>query len=209
MPPTAAQPIRVAVSLYDGGAVVGRGAAADDELCVSLKEAAGLALAASGRERERVELARFVVELVDLEYALVEHDGRGVELVGGLVPARVLGRDMVRRRIDEGTAYLLRVMDPELGGVHKYYHAPTDRFDDRLHTIYTASTLYTLLAVYARDRDERLRRPIERAAGFLLSMQRVAPAIPATAPSTTPWISGGTSASRDSSSAPPPSRSLP
>ncbi|MCY0986491.1 terpene cyclase/mutase family protein [Nannocystis sp. ILAH1] len=179
LPPTAEQPLRVAVSLYDGGAVVGRGTATHDELCVSLKEAAGLALAASGYDSERVEQARFVVELVDLEYALVEHDGHGVELVGGLVPARVLDRDMVRRRIDEGTAYLLRVMDPELGGVHKYYHAPTDSFDDRLHTIYTASTLYTLLAVYARDRDERLRQPIERAAGFLLSMQRVAPGQPA------------------------------
>lgn len=178
LPPTAAQPSRVAVSLYDGGVIVGRGAAADDELCISLKAAAGVALAASGLERDRVEQARFVVELVDLDYALVEHDGHGVELVGGLVPARVLDRDMVRRRLDEGTAYLLRVMDPELGGVHKYYHAPTDSFDDRLHTIYTASTLYTLLAVHARGGDERLRRPIERAAGFLLSMQRVAPGQP-------------------------------
>jgi hypothetical protein len=125
-----------------------------------------------------VAQARFVVELLDHAYAMVEYEGEGVELVSGLVPVRVLDRAMLRQRIDEGKAYLLRVMDPQLGGVHKYYYAPTDSFDDRLHTIYTASTLYTLLAVHARDRDERLREPIERAAGFLLSMQRVAPGEP-------------------------------
>lgn len=175
VPLTAARPLRAAVSMYDEGAVVGRGTAADRELCVALEEATRRALAASGPARSRVAQARFVVELVDHAYALVEHEGKGVELVRDLVPVRVLDRAMVRRRIDEGKAYLLRVMDPELGGVHKYYHAPTDTFDDRLHTIYTASTLYTLLAVHALDRDEGLREPIARAAGFLRSMQRVAP----------------------------------
>jgi hypothetical protein len=171
---TADRPFDVAVSMYERGAVVGQGSSADERLCVALKGATGQALAAYGPDRSRVAQARFVVELTGHEYALVEHEGEGVELVSELVPVRVLDRVMVRRRIDEGTAYLLRVIDPELGGVHKYYHAPTDSFDDRLHTIYTASTIYTLLAVYAHDRDERLREPIERAAGFLLAMQRVA-----------------------------------
>ncbi|PCC69188.1 hypothetical protein SAMN02745121_05833 [Nannocystis exedens] len=175
LPRTAAQPLHVAVSMYDRGAVVGRGTAAADELCVALRDATLRALAASGPARSRLAEARFAVELTDYEYSLVEHEGQGVELASGLVPVRVLDRAMLRRRIDEGKAYLLRVMDPELGGVHKYYHAPTDGFEDRLHTIYTASTLYTLLAIYARDHDESLRQPIERAAGFLLSMQRVAP----------------------------------
>ncbi|WAS99259.1 terpene cyclase [Nannocystis punicea] len=175
LPLSAAQPFTVAVSMYDRGAVVGRGLAAGTELCEALEEATRRALAASGPDGSRVTRARFVVELIDHDYALVEYEGKGVELVRGLVPVRALDRAMVRRRIDEGKAYLLRVMDPALGGVHKYYHAPTDSFDDRLHTIYTASTLYTLLAVHAHDRDESLREPIARAAGFLLSMQRVAP----------------------------------
>ena len=178
VPLTAAQPFHVAVSMYHEGAVVGRGTGADTELCVALRDATRGALTASGPDRSHAAQARFVVELTDHQYALVEHEGRGVELASDLVPVRVLDRAMLRRRIDEGTAYLLRVMDPELGGVHKYYHAPTDTFEDRLHTIYTASTLYTLLAVHAHDRDERLRRPIERAAGFLLAMQRVAPGQP-------------------------------
>lgn len=175
VPLTAARPFHVTVSMYYEGAVVGRATAAGTELCVALRDAARRALAASGPDRSHVAQARFVVELSDHQYALVEHEGAGVELAGDLVPVRVLDRAMLRRRIDEGKAYLLRVMDPELGGVHKYYHAPTDTFEDRLHTIYTASTIYTLLAVYAHDRDERLRQPIDRAAGFLLAMQRVAP----------------------------------
>jgi rhamnogalacturonyl hydrolase YesR len=122
-----------------------------------------------------VPQARFLVELDGREYAVVEHEGKGVELVSGLVPVRVLDKAMLRRRIDEGKAYLLRMIDPELGGVHKYYDAPTDTFENRLHTIYTASTIYTLLAVYAHDQDENLREPIDRAADFLLSMQRIAP----------------------------------
>jgi len=175
LPLTAAQPLNVTVSMYHGGAVVGRGSSADTELCVALRGATRGALAASDLDRSQVAQARFVVELTDHQYALVEHEGGGVELASDLVPVRVLDRAMLRRRIDEGKAYLLRVMDPELGGVHKYYHAPTDTFEDRLHTIYTASTIYTLLAVRAHDPDEGLRQPIDRAAGFLRSMQRVAP----------------------------------
>lgn len=173
--PLTTRPPLVVVSMYHEGQVVGLGTSADDELCVALTKATERAVEASGPDRARVAQARFVVDLTAHDYALVEHEGKGVELVSGLVPVRVLDKAMVRQRIDEGKAYLLRMMDPELGGVHKYYDAPTDTFEDRLHTIYTASTLYTLLAVYAHDQDESLREPIERAAEFLLSMQRVAP----------------------------------
>lgn len=176
--PSTAQSLHVAVSMYHEGKIVGRGTSTAEELCVALQEATERAVAAAGLARSRVAQARFVVELDGRNYALVEHEGKGVELVGGLVPTRRLDRAMLRRRIDEGKAYLLRVIDPELGGVHKYYHARTDTFENRLHTIYTASTIYTLLAIYAHDRDPRLREPIERAAGFLLSMQRVAPGQP-------------------------------
>lgn len=173
LPLPARQPFQVVVSMYDEGQVVGWGTSVNDELCVALEEATQQAVADSGPDR--VAEARFVVELTDPDYAMVEHEGKGVELDSGMVPVRALDRAMLRRRIDEGKAYLLRVMDPELGGVHKYYDAPTDSFQDRLHTIYTASTIYTLIAIHAHDQDERLREPIERAAGFLLSMQRIAP----------------------------------
>jgi hypothetical protein len=176
--PPISKPLHVVVSIYDEGKVVGRARSTLDELCPALTEATRGAVAGSELNAAQIARARFVVDLTNHAYTLVEDERKGVELVGGQVPVRVLDKAMLRQRIDEGTAYLLRVMDPELGGVHKYYHAPTDTFDDQLHTIYTASTIYTLLMVYAHDGDERLREPIERGAKFLLSMQRIAPGQP-------------------------------
>jgi hypothetical protein len=174
--PLRGESLQVVVTMYADGEIVGRGTGIDDLLCVALKAATEQAVAAAGPAR--VARSRFVVELSDYEYALVEYEGRGLELVAGVVPVRTLERALLRRRIDEGKAYLLRVINPDLGGVHKYYYAPHDTFEERLYTVYTASTIYTLLAVYAHDHDERLRLPIERAADFLLWMQRIAPGQP-------------------------------
>ncbi|HWN66420.1 MAG TPA: hypothetical protein VNM90_02210, partial [Haliangium sp.] len=175
LPMITAQPLPVTVWLFHGGSPAGRGQSADTGLCVALKEATRRAIAAAGADRERLAQARLVIELPDRDYALVEHEGKGVELSHGLVPVRVFDKALLRRRIDEGKAYLLRVIDPRLGGVHKYYHAPGDTFENRLHTIYTASTIYTLLKLHAHDKDESLREPIEHAARFLLSMQNREP----------------------------------
>lgn len=176
--PAVTKPLNVVVSLHHAGKLVGRGISTQDQLCAALTEATQQLVASSGVSGSQLAEARFVVELVSHEYGVLEHDGAGLEYVGGHVPVRVLDKAMLRRRIDEGQAYLLRVMDPHLGGVHKHYHAPTDSFDDRLHTIYTASTIYTLLAIHRHDHDQSLREPIDRAAKFLLSMQRIAPGQP-------------------------------
>ena len=176
--PAIAKPLHVVVSIYFGGKLLGRAVSTQDELCGALTEATKESLARANLDPSRVAQARFAVDLTHHNYALVELEGKAVEWISGLVPVRRFDKATLRQRIDEGKAYLLRVMDPNLGGVHKYYHAPTDTFDPRLHTIYTASTIYTLLAIYALDHDESLREPIDRAAGFLLSMQRVAPGQP-------------------------------
>jgi hypothetical protein len=175
LPMSLATPLQVTVWMFQGGATVGRGQSAHGNLCVALKDATRRAIAAAGADRERLAQVRFVVELPERDYALVEHEGKGVELSHGLVPVRSFDKATLRRRIDEGTEYLLRVIDsgpgPRLGGVHKYYHAPSDGFEDRLHTIYTASTIFTLIKLHAHDQDERLRKAIDQASRFLLSMQ--------------------------------------
>lgn len=174
VPWVASQPLWVTVKMFYGGAAVGRGTSIGAALCPALAEATVRAIAAAGPEAKHVVQARFVVELTDRRYDMVEYAGGGIELVHGLVPVRVLDRAMVAARIDEGREYLVRVTDPALGGVHKYYDAPTDTFERRLHTIYTASTIFTWLALA----DEGLQAPIDRAAGFLLAMQSVAPGQP-------------------------------
>ena len=177
--PPISTPLQAVVSLYGGGKLLGRGISSQDALCPALHEATLAAI--DGKEaRENVEQARFVVELTRHGYGMVEVEGGVVELIDGHVPVRSLDKQLLRRRIDEGRAYLLRVMDPGLGGVHKYYHAPSDSFDEQLHTIYTASTVYTLLMLREHDPEggESLREPIMRGAGFLLEMQRKAPGKP-------------------------------
>jgi hypothetical protein len=174
LPLVTARPLQVVVWIFHAGANV-RGQSAGTDLCVTLKEATRRAIAAAGANRARLAQARFAVELPEREYALLEYQGKGLELVQGLVSVRVLDKALLRQRLDEGKDYLLRVIDPTHGGVHKYYRAPSDSFDRTLHTIYTASTIFTLLALHARDPDERLQVPIERAAQFLLSMQSIAP----------------------------------
>jgi hypothetical protein len=175
LPLSLATPLQVTVWMFQGGATVGRGQSAAGSLCVALKDATRRAIAAAGADRERLAQVRFAVELPERDYALIEHEGKGVELSHGLVPVRTLDKAMLRRRIDEGKAYLLRVIDfgpgSRLGGVHKYYHAPGDTFEDRLHTIYTASTIFTLIKLHAHDKDEGLRKAIDHASKFLLSMQ--------------------------------------
>ncbi len=173
--PSPTKPLHVVVSMYFAGRLDGRGTSSQGELCAALSEATLEAVAKSGLSRAQRSQVHFVVELTNHNYGAVEYEGRAIEFANGTVPVRTFDKTMLRKRMDEGEDYLLRMMDPHLGGVHKHYRATTDNFEPRLHTIYTASTIYTLIALYEHDHDESLREPIERAAEFLLSMQQVFP----------------------------------
>lgn len=165
------RPFKVSIWPFLEGAIVGHGQAIGDDLCVALQQATRRAMASMELDRQAFARARLVVELPDHKYALVEHRGKGVELSHGLVPVRVFDKKLLAERIQQGKAYLRRTIDAEHNGVHKYYYAPTDSFEDKLHTIYTASTVFTLLQLHAYDGDKSLLTDIERAARFLLSMQ--------------------------------------
>lgn len=165
------QPMKALIWLFHEGRVVGRGLVADRDLCVAVKQATRQAIAATGNDRAMVQNGRIVVELRDHDYSMVEHGERGVELSHGLVPVRKFDKTLLAQRIDAGKAYLRRVINAEHNGVHKYYRAPSDAFESKLHTIYTASTVFTLLKLYAYDGDRTLLADIERATEFLLSMQ--------------------------------------
>ncbi|WP_437678754.1 beta-L-arabinofuranosidase domain-containing protein [Sorangium sp. So ce131] len=165
------RPFRAVVWAYQDGRQIARGEALDAGLCVALKDATRRAVAAAGGEPAAVAGARFVVDLPDHHHAMVEHQGKGLELTHGLVPVRALDKALLARRIEDGKGYLLRVIDAQHKGVHKYYHAPVDRFEPELHTIYTASTALTLLKLHAYKADERLLRAATEAAGFMMNMQ--------------------------------------
>jgi hypothetical protein len=62
-------------------------------------------------------------------------------------------------------------MDEEKRGFHKYYYALTDEFENRLHTVYSASIIYTFLYIYDLEKDEEILEYIPDWGDFLLSMQ--------------------------------------
>ncbi len=173
--PAAVSPFPVEVWIFRAGAAIANASASDSDPCLALKEATRRAIASIEGERASLDDARFAINLTNREYSLLEYQGKGIELSHGVVPVRVFDKAFLARRIDEGLAYLLRVIDTERGGVHKYYYAPTDTFEPRLHTIYTASTIFTLLKLQAHQKDERLPPVIDQASKYLLSMQSRAP----------------------------------
>lgn len=166
-------PLAFVVWLLRDGERIGRGDAADAQPCVALKEATRRAVASA--DPGAIDGARIVVELPDRAYAFTELDGRSFELAHGLVPVRAFDASLLASRLAESERYLLRMIDPARSGAHKYYHATTDTLEHELHTIYTASTAFTLLKLHARSGDQRLLDLAERAARFLASMQNVTP----------------------------------
>lgn len=81
------------------------------------------------------------------------------------------GKNLIEEKIEQGKEFLLRMEDEEKHGFHKYYYALKDEFEERLHTVYSASIIYTLLKIYDFDGDQRILEKVPEWGEFLLSMQ--------------------------------------
>ncbi len=100
-------------------------------------------------------------------------------MVASLVEAVVEGKKnsptfsskLVLEKIRDERDYLLRQENPRWHAFFKKYDAARDRADNDVKTIYTASSLWTLLRMNDLERDERIVREIRPIARFLLSMQ--------------------------------------
>jgi len=77
----------------------------------------------------------------------------------------------IKEKVEQGKEFLLRMEDKEKHGFHKYYYALEDKFEERLHTVYSASIIYTLLKVYDFDGDKKILEKIPEWEEFLLFMQ--------------------------------------
>ena len=109
--------------------------------------------------------------LDDRSFSFIEYEGEGKELVEGLVIIRSLDKQLMLEKIEQGKEFLFRAMDEDEHGFYKRYDTESDYFGSRLHTVYTASIVYTLLKIYDFDHDERILAGIPGWADFLLSMQ--------------------------------------
>lgn len=94
-----------------------------------------------------------------------------IKVVDGLIVVHNLNKDLIEEKIDQGKEYLLRMINEEENGAHKYYYTLEDSFEERLHTIYTSSLLYTLLNIYNKEKDPALLDQIISSGEFILSMQ--------------------------------------
>ena len=84
---------------------------------------------------------------------------------------RYLDKELIKEKIEQGKEYLFRMIDKDEHGIHKYYYALTDTFENRLHTIYTSSAIYTFLKIYDFDEDEEIWQYIYSSSEFVLFMQ--------------------------------------
>jgi len=109
--------------------------------------------------------------LDDRSFSFIEYEGEGKELMEGLVIIRSLDKQLMLRDIDQGKEFLFRTMDEDEHGFYKRYDTEDDYFGSRLHTVYSASIIYTLLKIYDFDQDERILEGIPEWGDFLLSMQ--------------------------------------
>ena len=125
--------------------------------------------------REDLDRGRFYVAVMfdnGKRFSFVEYNGKGLELTGKVTAVRHLDKNLIMKNIDEGKKYLLRMIDPEMHGIFKRYDAILGDYDGRLRTIFTSSTLYTLMKMGDVKKDERIEVIIPEVAGFILSMQK-------------------------------------
>ncbi|MBD3208443.1 MAG: terpene cyclase [Candidatus Nealsonbacteria bacterium] len=128
-----------------------------------------------GVGREKIEEGRFLVSFYSPEesFDFIEHQGKGIELVNDMVPVREMDKELIIEELDKGKEFLFGMMNPEKKGFYKRYDAVYDSFQERLHTVYSASIAYTLMKIDEFSEDERVERMIPAWGNFLLSMQNL------------------------------------
>jgi hypothetical protein len=163
----------VELTLYHRGEKIGTWGAGQRRLGKAVDKAVGK-MQAAAKDDQRIPVGRLLIRISDADGGLaeiVEYQGRGLELVHKVVAVRSLTAADVRAKILAGRDYLLRSQDPQTHGFHKRYDAITRDRTTQVRTIYTASSLYTLLKSTAVDDDPRVAAQVLPIAGFLLAMQ--------------------------------------
>ena len=107
-------------------------------------------------------LAISVLVIVGISYKLESDD---------LVVIRNLDKELIRQKIEQGKEFLFRAMHENEHGFYKKYDALEDDFGNRLHTVYSASIIYTFLYINDFEKDERILEQVSDWGNFLISMQ--------------------------------------
>jgi len=169
----------VSVTAYYQGEIKGYGDKIIGILASALEEATKNALRderAKNLDKKNIKEARFLVKFLGPEnqlFSFIETipGAEGKELIDDLLVIRNLDKELIKEKIKQGKEYLLRMIDENENGAHKYYYAVNDSFENRLHTIYTSSLIYTLLKIHNFEKNDSLLEQIFKSAEFVFSMQ--------------------------------------
>jgi hypothetical protein len=101
----------------------------------------------------------------------IKKETKKLERIDDLVIIYDLDKKIILEKINQGKDYLLRIIDEKEKGAYKYYYPQDDIFEDRLYTIYTSSSLFSLLKFYEWRKDDVIFEKILKSAEFILSMQ--------------------------------------
>ncbi len=168
----------ITITVYFQGEVRGIGQGESNILTSVLKEAVNNALADEryGKiNKDELGSSRFLIRFISPsnQFSFIEYQGQGIELIDDLVPSRELDKDLIYQKIEQGKEFLFKMADEKEHGFHKYYYALDDTFENRLHTVYSASIIYTFLYLYDLEKDEKILENLSDWADFLLSMQNL------------------------------------
>ena len=125
------------------------------------------------REIEKIEFVStdFISLIKNIPEEPKENPKEKIEVVDGILMIRELDKEMIAERIEQGKEFLYRMEHDDLHGFYKQYNAEKDSFEERLHTVYSASIIYTFLYVYDYNKDEKILAYLDDWGSFLLSMQ--------------------------------------
>ncbi len=84
---------------------------------------------------------------------------------------RYLDKELISEKIKQGKEFLYRMENKDEKGFYKKYDALNDSFENRLHTVYSASIIYTFLYINDLEEDEEILANLSGWGDFLLFMQ--------------------------------------
>lgn len=162
----------VEIFIYHLGVLKEKGTGNNSTLSLSLEGATRNAL--NGDLSDIIVLnSRFLISILSpIVQSFIIYNEKGYEVIGGgLLPTRYLNKELIHQKIIQAKDYLYRMIDNKDYGVHKYYYALDDNFENRLHTIYTSSTIFSLLKIYDYINDDTIWQYAYNCGEFILSMQ--------------------------------------
>jgi len=143
------------VTIYYKG-VEAKGIAKDQILAKALEKALYNSIKNIGSDilkEENADQVKFLIEIPYSNDKTFSFIGKGESassaITEGVVAIKELKKRLIREKIEQGKEVLLKLEHPDYHGFYKYWLVSEDnKTEPRLHTVYSASIIYTLLHVY-------------------------------------------------------------